>query len=165
MVTIVPATPDDAPEMRALFEGAFAPISARIGYRPSPMLRRFDDALSARTVLKALMTTDGRGIGPVGFAVFSTHPAHVYVDAIAVRRDRRGCGIGRALLSEVERHAADMCYRAVELNTDPALDDAVRFYQRAGYLMIGGGRHGGVDTVRFRKPVDSALDRLLRRRS
>lgn len=162
MVEIVTASPEDAPAMRALFEEAFAPISARIGYRPSPMFRRFDTAIEARTVFKAVTAEAGPAAAPVGFIVFSAHPTHAYVDAIAVRADHRRAGVGRALLAAVERLAAEMCFPAVELNTDPALAEAVRFYWRAGYRMTGGSRSGGVDTVRFRKPIETALEKMLR---
>lgn len=150
--------------MRALFEDAFAPLRSRIGYSPSPMTRRFDAAIEARMVLKACDMAVAPA-PPIGFAAFSAHPTHVYVDAIAVRADRRGGGVGLALLAGVETLAAQLCFPAVELNTDPALTEAVAFYWRAGYRMTGASRRGAVDTVRFRKPIESALEALLKRQA
>lgn len=54
---------------------------------------------------------------------------------LAVRRDRRGRGLGALLLAEAEREARGAGARAIELH---AQVDALGLYERAGYEPTGG---------------------------
>ena len=55
------------------------------------------------------------------------------IEAVRVRSDRRGHGIGEALVAwAVEQARARGC-RLVQLTTDAARDDAHRFYERLGF--------------------------------
>jgi GNAT superfamily N-acetyltransferase len=45
----------------------------------------------------------------------------------------RGTGLGRRMLAELERHAAELGYERVVLDTNGTLDEALALYGSAGY--------------------------------
>ena len=49
----------------------------------------------------------------------------------------RGTGLGRRMLAELERHAAELGYRRVVLDTNGTLDEALALYGSSGYEPIG----------------------------
>jgi GNAT superfamily N-acetyltransferase len=55
---------------------------------------------------------------------------------MAVESERRGVGIGRALLDELEQRAIEEGMIELTLN---AREDAVRFYRKAGYETVAPG--------------------------
>jgi GNAT superfamily N-acetyltransferase len=57
----------------------------------------------------------------------------LFVAALWVHRDRRGQGVGRALLSAAESHAASAGCHSVWLDTFQARD----FYEKLGYSVFG----------------------------
>ncbi|MGE0455337.1 MAG: GNAT family N-acetyltransferase [Vicinamibacteria bacterium] len=73
-----------------------------------------------------LVATDGDEV--VGFGQLNAETGEV--DAVYVLPERQGEGIGRALLSELERQARDRGVARLELS---ATLNATAFYERAGY--------------------------------
>jgi ribosomal protein S18 acetylase RimI-like enzyme len=53
-----------------------------------------------------------------------------------VASSARGLGVGRRLLAELERRAADHGSRAVRLDTNATLTEAIAMYRSAGYNEI-----------------------------
>ncbi len=49
---------------------------------------------------------------------------------------RRGTGVGRRLLAELERHAAELGYATVLLDTNATLNEAIAMYTSAGYAEV-----------------------------
>jgi ribosomal protein S18 acetylase RimI-like enzyme len=60
----------------------------------------------------------------------------MFVPGVAVVPDRRGQGVGTLLLGRVIAEAADQGLRAVVLDVDADNEDAIRLYQRIGFLII-----------------------------
>jgi GNAT superfamily N-acetyltransferase len=60
-----------------------------------------------------------------------------------VRPERRGGGIGRALLSTAHRQLADLGHGAVELSVEDANPRAAALYRRTGYVAVGRGTDPG----------------------
>ena len=50
-----------------------------------------------------------------------------------VSTSARGLGVGRRLLSELERHAAEHGAHAIRLETNKTLVEAISLYRSAGY--------------------------------
>jgi GNAT superfamily N-acetyltransferase len=48
----------------------------------------------------------------------------------------RGTGLGRRMLAELERHAAELGYRRVVLDTNGTLDEALALYGSSGYESV-----------------------------
>jgi ribosomal protein S18 acetylase RimI-like enzyme len=58
------------------------------------------------------------------------------IKRVWVAGSARGLGLGRRLLAELERRAADAGARAVRLDTNRALVEAIALYRSAGYREI-----------------------------
>lgn len=56
------------------------------------------------------------------------------IKRLYVRPEHRGKGIAEALLGALEAYALEYGYAALYLDTKSDLTDAIRFYQRQGYL-------------------------------
>lgn len=81
------------------------------------------------TILK-MVTADGRIIGSV-----RAHAENgtAFIGKLMVHPDHRGCGLGSALLSEIERYYEGSRF---ELFTSTRSKDNIRLYQKAGYEMF-----------------------------
>jgi ribosomal protein S18 acetylase RimI-like enzyme len=53
-----------------------------------------------------------------------------------VAPDVRGLGVGRRLLRELEQHAIDHGSRAIRLDTNKTLAEAIALYQSEGYREV-----------------------------
>ncbi len=78
---------------------------------------------------------DGQVLGTVGLVVGEA-PDTVELVKMAVRRDARGQGVGRALMDAALANARAMGAGTIWLETNTVLDRAVRLYQQAGFEVI-----------------------------
>jgi ribosomal protein S18 acetylase RimI-like enzyme len=63
-------------------------------------------------------------------------PGEAEVKSLAVREDRQGEGIGRALVARAVEACRDDGYRTLLVATAAAGTDVLRFYQRLGFRML-----------------------------
>jgi ribosomal protein S18 acetylase RimI-like enzyme len=61
------------------------------------------------------------------------HGGACEVKRLYVKTDWRGCGIAQQLLNELLTYATAYGYKEIYLDTKDDLQDAIRFYYRAGY--------------------------------
>jgi DNA-binding MarR family transcriptional regulator/GNAT superfamily N-acetyltransferase len=103
----------------------------------------FDPALSIPAELEELRPPIGLFVvatlrhEPVGCGALKFHgdePAEL--KRMWVAESARGLGIGRRLLAELERHAAEHGARVVRLETNKALTEAIGLYRSAGYREV-----------------------------
>ena len=103
----------------------------------------FDPALSIPAELDELRPPAGLFLvatlraEPIGCGALKFHgdePAEL--KRMWVAESARGLGIGRRLLAELERHAAADGARAVRLETNRALTEAIGLYRSAGYREV-----------------------------
>jgi ribosomal-protein-alanine N-acetyltransferase len=92
----------------------------------------------------------------VGFALAQSGDAEGHLLALAVDSQRRGQGIGRALLADVREHMRRQ--GAMRLKLDVRWDDpsARRFYARQGFAPAGikeGVYSDGADALEMAKPL------------
>ena len=74
---------------------------------------------------------------PVGCAALRFHdrePAEI--KRMWVDESARGLGVGRRLLTELEGHAADHGARAIRLETNRTLVEAINLYRSAGFVEV-----------------------------
>ena len=103
----------------------------------------FDPALSIPATLAELRPPAGvfllatlRG-EPVGSGALKFHGREpTELKRMWVAESARGLGIGRRLLTELERHAAASGSRVVRLETNESLAEAINLYRSAGYREI-----------------------------
>jgi DNA-binding MarR family transcriptional regulator/GNAT superfamily N-acetyltransferase len=79
---------------------------------------------------------------PIGCGALKFHgktPAEI--KRMWVAESARGLGIGRRLLGELESHAANQGARAVRLETNKTLVEAINLYRSAGYVEVAAFNH------------------------
>ena len=116
-----------------------------------PAARTYVAVAGARTLGIAIVSvTRVRPWGPYD------DPALAHLDAIAVASDVQRHGIGRALLTRVEDHAAERGAVSLSLLTAVDNDAARRLFSRAGYVELlerDGFYAGGRAAVHMFKPL------------
>jgi DNA-binding MarR family transcriptional regulator/GNAT superfamily N-acetyltransferase len=86
----------------------------------------------AGLLLVATLRADPIGCGALKF--HDNEPADI--KRMWVAESARGLGIGRRILSELEQRAADHGARAVRLETNRALAEAISLYRSSGYVEV-----------------------------
>ncbi|TDD65353.1 MarR family transcriptional regulator [Jiangella aurantiaca] len=134
-VRVAPADPDDAAARHCLRAYA-AELNARFegGFDPARSIRA--DAADLRPPAGLLLVATLHG-APVGCGALKLHGAEpAELKRMWVDESARGLGIGRRLLAELERHAAEHGAPAVRLETNAALTEAIALYRSAGYAEV-----------------------------
>ncbi|MEU1591042.1 helix-turn-helix domain-containing GNAT family N-acetyltransferase [Micromonospora sp. NPDC005710] len=107
------------------FDGGFDPALSK----PLP-----DEALVPPNGVLLLATLNSE---PIGCGAVKLHPgAPAEVKRVWVADTVRGLGVGRRLLGELERHAAESGATAVRLDTNRDLTEAIALYRATGYREI-----------------------------
>ena len=156
-VRVEPATPDDRLDVLRVLDAAMLATDAAT----------VDDRIAAGD---ALVARSERTDGVVG-ALVATRPApdRLHVDAVAVRRPRRGRGVGSALVAAaVRRGESDPAVEAVTAAFDA---DLRAFYAALGFAIrsvdsSGDSRNADAEGDRpadARCETDDGTDRLLGR--
>jgi putative acetyltransferase len=73
----------------------------------------------------------------------------LYIRSMAVVPSARGQGIGKILLTEVERFARASGFQRMLLSTTPFLDGAIHLYERFGFERTPDGPHDSAGTPLF----------------
>ncbi len=80
-------------------------------------------------------------------------PGEVEIMRMRVHPDWQGRGLGKTLLSALEKAAWEHGYREVCLETTVVQTVALAMYRRHGYLEVGRAQKGGLEVVQFRKAL------------
>ncbi len=118
---------------------------------------------SADDVPVFLVARDGSGHAVVCGGLRPLHPEVLGSDTAEIKRmyaapSARGTGAAVALLRALEAEARQLGIRSLVLETGTAQPDAVRFYEREGYVPIPLFRHyvGSDLSLCFAKVLDAA---------
>lgn len=152
---IRPARHDDAAAVRAVAVAAYRQYVAAIGREPAPMHADYEAAIAAG---HAHVSEDSDGAVD-GYVVFFPEYGAMMLDAVGVRPDATGRGLGRALIGVCEEHAQAAGLAAVRLYTNAAMTANLSMYPRLGYQMTERRHDEGYDRVFFEKrlgPVAAA---------
>ncbi|SCF22346.1 bifunctional helix-turn-helix transcriptional regulator/GNAT family N-acetyltransferase [Micromonospora mirobrigensis] len=135
MVVIEPCPPGD-PRARACVRAYAREVARRFddGFDPA-LSSPVDDAdLTPPAGLFLLATLNAE---PVGCGAVKLRPdAPAEIKRVWVAGTVRGLGVGRRLLAELERHAAQRGRRRVRLDTNRNLTEAIALYRSAGYREV-----------------------------
>jgi len=147
MLSIRPATTDDAEKVSAIAQAAFEHYTARIGRPPMPMTIDYPAAIKAGKVWVAgNPSTDG-------FVLLEDTEDALLLDVIAVSPSAQGSGVGSALLDFVETEARSRGYSRVTLYTNAAMTENLAYYPRHGYTETHRESFHGFDRVHFTRPL------------
>jgi DNA-binding MarR family transcriptional regulator/GNAT superfamily N-acetyltransferase len=135
MVDIRPTDPAD-PGARYCLGEYFAELDRRFeaGFDPAASISAGDDEL--RTPMGLLLVATLR-TEPIGCGALKFHDgAPTELKRMWVAPSARGLGVGRRLLSELEREAARHTSRIVRLETNESLAEAIALYRSSGYVEV-----------------------------
>jgi len=128
--------PPGAPQARACLRAYAREIAERFdgGFDPALSNPVHDEELVPPRGVLLVATL---GSEPVGCGAVKLHPgAPAELKRVWVAPDARGLGVGRRILTALERHAAEHGWTAVRLDTNRSLIEAMALYRSAGYLEI-----------------------------
>ena len=156
-MTVDPAPPgfDDWAALHRLLREAFAFMDARID-PPSSMHRLDADALAAKAADERLILARDDDGTLVGCLFLRPAGERFYLGKLAVRRERRGDGTGRALVRRARHLAAEEGGHELELQVRVELVENHRFFERLGFRKTGESAHAGyarATSITMRAPV------------
>lgn len=135
MVVIEPCPPGD-PRARACVRAYAREVARRFddGFDPALSSPVRDEDLDPPAGLFLLATLNAE---PVGCGAIKLHrDAPAEIKRVWVSDTLRGLGVGRRMLGELERHAAERGWSRVRLDTNRNLTEAVSLYRSAGYREV-----------------------------
>ncbi|MDQ6878487.1 MAG: helix-turn-helix domain-containing GNAT family N-acetyltransferase [Candidatus Dormibacteraeota bacterium] len=135
MVEVVPIDPAH-PHAEHCLQAYFSELDGRFetGFDPARSIPADEEELRppAGLFLVAMLRADPIGCGALKF--HDKEPAEI--KRMWVAESARGLGVGRRLLSELEDYAANHGARAVRLETNKSLVEAISLYRSAGYVEV-----------------------------
>ena len=135
-LVVVAAEDPTSPDARHCIGQYFSELDARFegGFEPGRSIPA--DARDLVPPAGVLLVARLRG-RPVGCGALKLHRrAPAELKRMWVAPDARGLGLGRRLLSELERHARVAGARAARLETNRALKEAIALYRSSGYREV-----------------------------
>lgn len=135
MVEIAPIDPAH-PHAQHCLNAYFAELNRRFetGFDPTAGISATEQELRPPAGLLLVAMREGN---PVGCGALKFHGAEpTELKRMWIDESVRGLGLGRRLLSELERHAALHGARIVRLETNKSLVEAISLYRSAGYVEV-----------------------------
>lgn len=142
------AGPEDASEIAALVDRAYAGYVGRMGRKPGPMLDDYA-ALAAEGLVRVLL----RGGRICGVLVTIGKDDHLLLDNIAVAPEAQGLGLGRRLVEAAEEVARNLGYATVRLYTHETMVENVGLYEHLGFAVTHRARERGFDRIYMAKTL------------
>ncbi len=143
MSAIAPASPADAPALKALLESAYRGDSARVGWNHEADI--LDDerigldelhALLADPAVTILTARDSGAL--VGCVAVTRKDARLaYLGMLCVRPDLQSAGLGRRLLDAAEDLARGEGIASMEMTVIDSRESLIAWYARRGYVPTG----------------------------
>jgi DNA-binding MarR family transcriptional regulator/GNAT superfamily N-acetyltransferase len=136
--TLVEVAPVDPGHSHAQYclQAYFSELDRRFerGFDPALSIPADEDELRPPAGLFILATLRAEPIGCGALKFHDDEPAEI--KRMWVAESARGLGLGRRLLAELEEQAANHGARAVRLETNKTLIEAISLYRSAGYLEV-----------------------------
>lgn len=133
MVDVAPIDPAH-PHARHCLNAYFSELDRRFegGFDPAQSTPADDHELRPPAGLFLVASIQGEPAGCGGVQLNGRAPAEIR--RMWVAESARGLGVGRRLLGELERRAAEHGARSVRLETNRALTEAISLYRSTGYV-------------------------------
>ena len=124
------------PDARSCLRAYFGELARRFdgGFDPGRSISAGDDELTPPAGLVLVATLHGEPVGCGAVKFHDDGPAEI--KRMWVSPAIRGLGLGRRLLAELEARAAGRGVRALRLETNHALDEAIGLYRDSGYREV-----------------------------
>ena len=138
----------DTSVVRDLVRASYSKYIERIGKEPAPMSDDYASLIGAGDVWVAV-----EGDEVLGMLVMQVVEEHLFVDAVAVRPDQQGRGLGRVLISFAEGEAQRNGLREIRLYTNEKMFENLAIYEKLGFEEINRGLDSGYQRVFMRKKI------------
>ena len=134
-VTVGPVEPGH-PDARACLRAYFGELASRFehGFDPDLSSPAADAELSPPSGLFLVASLHGEPVGCGALRFRPGEPADI--KRMWVSEAVRGLGLGRRILADLETHARGRGARAVRLETNRTLTEAIALYHSAGYRQV-----------------------------
>jgi predicted N-acetyltransferase YhbS len=149
------ARPEDAPAIVSVIHRAFAQYDG-ILVPQSGAMHETAATVAARLADESCLVAL-EGAVPVGCVFYKPIAEALYFGRLAVLPERRGRGLARRLIAEVEAAAQAAGAAAVTLGVRIALPDNVALFGALGYREVGREAHAG-----FSEPTSLNMEKRLR---
>ena len=132
MVEIAPIDPAH-PHAQHCLHSYFAELNRRFdeGFDPGRSIPASEAEMRPPAGLFLVATLRGEPVGSGALKFHDSEPAEL--KRMWVDESARGLGVGRRILGELEKHAAEHGVRAIRLETNRTLVEAISLYRSAGY--------------------------------
>jgi DNA-binding MarR family transcriptional regulator/GNAT superfamily N-acetyltransferase len=135
LVEVTPLDPAH-PHAQHCLHSYFSELDRRFDTGFDPALSTLVDEKELRRPAGLFLVASLRG-NPIGCGGLKFHDDEpTDIKRMWVAESARGLGVGRRLLNELERHAAGNGARAVRLETNKTLVEAISLYRSAGYVEV-----------------------------
>ncbi|MGZ0148405.1 GNAT family N-acetyltransferase [Kribbella sp. WER1] len=128
--------PYDDPDVQLLVRALHAEQLATYGFADSPDLETADDYAEPTGLLLVACSPSGRPVGCGGWRTYDRATSTAEVRKMFVTTEHRSQGVGREILSTLERHAIAHGARRMLLETGALNHAAIRLYLASGYQAI-----------------------------
>ncbi|WP_431930583.1 GNAT family N-acetyltransferase [Nonomuraea jabiensis] len=135
----------DRAAVERLVHDAYSPWIEVVGMRPLPMEADYGALIAAGRV----HVTDALD----GLVVLVPEDGVLLVENVAVRPDRQGKGLGRALMAYAEEEARRLGLPALRLYTNTRMTANIALYESLGYVETGRMGVEGRSAVMMRKQL------------
>jgi GNAT superfamily N-acetyltransferase len=142
------AIPDDAPAIASTlyrafleFEPLYTPEAFAITVSSADQIRLRLNEGPIWVAVEADVVVGTVSVAPKGDAL--------YIRGMAVDPAARGSGVGRELMKWVEEYAARRGFERLYLSTTPFLYDAIRLYEKCGFVRTDDGPDNLFETPLF----------------
>jgi len=132
MVEIAPIDPAH-PHAQHCLHSYFAELNRRFdeGFDPGRSIPASEAEMRPPAGVFLVATLRGEPVGSGALKFHDSEPAEI--KRMWVDESARGLGVGRRILGELEKHAAEHGVRAIRLETNRTLVEAISLYRSAGY--------------------------------
>ncbi|NGX06739.1 GNAT family N-acetyltransferase [Mycobacteroides franklinii] len=149
-----------SPEARYCIRAYFEEISARFedGFDPALTLPAGDAELCPPAGLFLVATLHEEPVGCGGLKL-PTATGTAEIKRVWISPNVRGMGLGKRILTELERQATAHGAHAIRLDTNRALTEAIAMYRSAGYDEVAAFNHEKYAHHWFEKRLDASSPR------
>ncbi|MDP4240891.1 MAG: N-acetyltransferase family protein [Bacteroidota bacterium] len=158
-----PCTEKQLPEILDIFNDAILNSTALYDYKTRDMAMMqawYADKLKGNYPIVGAFDHDDTLLGFATYGLFRVRPAYKYTveHSVYVRSDKRGEGIGKVLLREIVKKAAEQDYHVLVAGIDAANTVSKQLHEKEGFEFCGLIKQSG---YKFGKWLDLAFYQLI----
>ena len=140
------AKPEDLADILECIEEAYEKYIVRIGKKPAPMLKDYNELISNDRVYVLKFENALAGV-----LVLLDRDEYVLLDTVAVAPKFQGRSLGKQLLNFAENYTRQKGQCEIRLCTNEKMYENIGIYNHCGYEEYARGEEAGYNRVFFRK--------------